>query len=184
MKNNAFQLAEVVNQTNYAEMSYNELVTLNFAFLLAVGDIKPLIEKKRAEEMDANTDEYVAKMNNYGASRAEIMSCLEKKAMREKPYGPIPSQDVDNQTPTMDVDDNQDKGESVLALPEHCSSTIADVNVVVVDDSSDAIEASATEGGETETAVTMETTEKIFVAKAVEIMKTLSLPENVKTQEP
>ena len=46
---NALKLAEMVNQANYAVMSYNELVTLNFAYLLAEGDIKPLIEKKRAE---------------------------------------------------------------------------------------------------------------------------------------
>ena len=47
---NSFKMAEMVNQANYAAMSYNELVTLNFAFLLAVGEIKPLMMKKRAEE--------------------------------------------------------------------------------------------------------------------------------------
>ena len=65
MINSNTQLAEMVNQANYAAMSYGELVTLNFAYLLALGAIKPLIQKKRAEEMDAITDEYVAKMNNY-----------------------------------------------------------------------------------------------------------------------
>lgn len=133
---NAFEFAEMVNQANYAALSYSELVTLNFAYLLALGDIKPLIQKKRAEEMDAITDEYVAKMNNYGASKDEILSCIEKKQMRKAPYAPIESQDVDDQTPTMDVDDqaptrgvdeNQDKGESVLALPEPSLTTRAEI---------------------------------------------------------
>ena len=61
--------------------------------------------------MDAHTDEYVAKMNNYGASKAEILSCLEKKAMREVPLGPLDHQDVDDQTPKEEEGDNQDKGE-------------------------------------------------------------------------
>ena len=122
---NSFKMAEMVNQANYAAMSYNELVTLNFAFLLAVGAIKPLMMKKRAEEMDAHTDEFVAKMNNYGASKAEIMNCLEKKAMRETPYGTSDYRDVDDQTPKEEKD-NQDKGEDVLALPEHCQPTAED----------------------------------------------------------
>lgn len=125
---NSFKMAEMVNQANYAAMSYNELVTLNFAFLLAVGEIKPLMMKKRAEEMDAHTEEYVAKMNNYGASKAEIMNCLEKKAMRETPYGTSDHRDVDDQTPKEEKD-NQDKGEDVLALPEHCPNTMDDVDV-------------------------------------------------------
>ena len=124
----SIKMAEMVNQANYAAMSYDELVTLNFAFLLAVGEIKPLMMKKRAEEMDAHTDEYVAKMNNYGASKAEIMSCLEKKVMREVPFGPLDHQDVNDQTPTEEEKDNQDKGESVLALPESCENTMGDVD--------------------------------------------------------
>ena len=177
---NAFEFADVVNKTNYSEMSYNELVTLNFAFLLAEGEIKPLIDKKRAEEMERHTDEFVAKMNNYGASKAEILALIEKKAMREKPYGPIPSQDVDDQTPTIDVDDNQDKGESVLALPEHCPSTMDDLK----EEDTDAVEAPATDGAEAEKTVSLETMGKSFVEEAVEIMKTISLPEDVKSQEP
>lgn len=183
MVNNAETITEMVNQTNYAEMSYNELVTLNFAFLLAEGEIKPLIEKKRAEEMERHADEFVTLMDNYGASKAEILALIEKKAMREKPYGPTPSQDVDDQTPSNDVDDNQDKGESVLALPEHCSNTM-DNGKDDGPDSADAIEAPATEGGETEKAVSMETKGKPFVEEVVEIMKTISLPENVNPQKP
>ncbi len=123
---NSFKMAEMVNQANYAAMSYNELVTLNFAFLLAVGEIKPLMMKKRAEEMDSHTDEYVAKMNNYGASKAEIMNCLEKKAMRETPYGTSDHRDVDDQTPKEEKD-NQDKGEDVLALPEPSQTTMTEI---------------------------------------------------------
>ena len=80
---NPIEFAEKVNSTNYAAMSYYELVTINLAFLLALGEVKPLMEKKRTEEMDAHTHEFVAKMNNYGASKAEILASLEKEAMRE-----------------------------------------------------------------------------------------------------
>ena len=185
----AYEFAEMVNQTNYSEMSYNELVTLNFAFLLAEGEIKPLIDKKRAEEMERHTDAFVALMDNYGASKAEILALIEKKAMREKPYGPTrsqdvddqtPSQEADDQTPTMDVDDNQDKGESVLALPEHCPSTMDDVKDV----DTNAVEVPTTDGAETEKTVSLETMGKTFVEEAVEIMKTISLPEDVKPLEP
>ena len=96
--------SKMVNSTNYATMSYGELVTLNFAFLLAVGEIKPLMDTKRAEEMDARTEEYVAKMNTYGASKDEILACLEKKLMREAPYASLTSLDVDDQTPTEETE--------------------------------------------------------------------------------
>ena len=181
---NALKIAKMVNQTNYSEMSYNELVTLNFAFLLAAGEIKPLIAKKRAEEMERHTDKYVALMDNYGASKAEVLALIEKKVMRDAPYGPTPSQEVDDQTPTMDVDDNQEKGENILALPEHCVSIIDDVKEAEDPEFADAVEAPANEDAETIKAVSLETKEKTIVAEAVEIMKTLSLPENVKAQEP
>ena len=112
------KIAEMVNQANYAAMSYNELVTINFAYHLAVLDIKPLIEKKRVEEMERHTDAYVGLMDNYGASKAEVLALIEKKAMREVPYGPAPSKDVAEQAPTVDTEDyQQDNDESVLALP-------------------------------------------------------------------
>ena len=133
------ELAEKVNSTNYAAMSYNELVTINFAFLLALGEVKPLMEKKRAEEMDAHTHEYVAKMNNYGASKAEILASLEKEAMREYPYGPLPSQDVDEQTPSSNAEDNQDKGEEMLALPEP-ENKMGETDVIAGDEVPDTTE--------------------------------------------
>ena len=115
---NSMHLVEMVNSTNYAAMSYRELVTLNFAFLLAIGEIKPLMNNKRAEEMNTHTNEYVAKMNSYGASKAEILDCLEKRVLRDEPSGPLASQDVDDQTPTVEAEYDQDKGEDMLALPE------------------------------------------------------------------
>lgn len=116
-------LAEMVNQANYAAMSYNELVTLNFAYLLAEGDIKPLIDNKRTEEMERHTDEFVKLMDNYGASKDELLALIEKKALRDKPYGPTRSQNVDEPTPTANTEDYQDKGESVLALPKSFQTT-------------------------------------------------------------
>lgn len=185
MINSNTQLAEMVNQANYAAMSYGELVTLNFAYLLAIGDIKPLIQKKRAEEMDAITDEYVAKMNNYMASKDEILFCIEKKQMRMAPYAPdqTHTMDVDDQTPKRDVAENQDKGDSVLALPEHCASTMDDLEDETTV-SADAIEAPAKEGTETAKSISLEKSGNSFVEDAVEIMKTLSLPTNVESQEP
>ena len=41
------KLAEMVNSANYASMSYQELVTINFAFLLAIGEVKPLMRIKK-----------------------------------------------------------------------------------------------------------------------------------------
>ena len=185
MINSNTQLAEMVNHANYAAMSYGELVTLNFAYLLAIGDIKPLIQKKRAEEMDAITDEYVAKMNNYMASKDEILFRIEKKQMRMAPYAPdqTHTMDVDDQTPKRDVAENQDKGDSVLALPEHCASTMDDLEDETTV-SADAIEAPAKEGTETAKSISLEKSGNSFVEDAVEIMKTLSLPTNVESQEP
>lgn len=185
---NVLEFAEMVNKTNYAEMSYNELVTLNFAFLLAEGDIKPLIEKKRAEEMERHTDEFVTLMDNYGASKAEILALIEKKAMREKPYGPTPSQDVDDQTPTMDVDDIQDKGESVLALPESFqTTTTGDEEVTPVettpseDQNNDGNPAIGMEGGtsDDENMDIQEDSESTDISTALEITPTPILVEAV-----
>lgn len=207
---NALKLAEMVNQANYAVMSYNELVTFNFAYLLAEGDITPLIEKKRAEEMERHTDEFVKLMDNYGASKDELLALIVKKALRDKPYGPTRSQKVDEQTPTANTEDYQEKGESVLALPapsmivdkqtqtvdtedyqDNDGSTLAlpEHSLSTMDDedepnSSDAIDEQETEGTKTEKTISLDAAEKTFVDEAVEIMKTLSLPENVKSQEP
>ena len=207
---NALKLAEMVNQANYAVMSYNELVTLKFAYLLAEGDITPLIDKKRTEEMERHTDEFVELMDNYGASKDELLALIEKKALRDKPYGPARSQKVDEQTPTANTEDYQEKGESVLALPapsmvvdeqtqtvdtedyqdnDESTITLPEHSLSTMDDedepnSSDAIDEQETEGTKTEKTISLDAAEKTFVDEAVEIMKTLSLPENVKSQEP
>lgn len=206
-------LAEMVNQANYAAMSYNELVTLNFAYLLAEGDIKPLIEKKRAEEMERHTDEFVKLMDNYGASKDELLALIVKKALRDKPYGPTrsqnvdeptptantedyqdngktvlalpaPSLDVEEQTQTVDTEDYQDNGESTLALPEYSLNTVDNVKDVEVSNSSDAIDEQETEGTKTEKTISLDATGKTFVEETVEIMKTLSLPSYIEPQEP
>ena len=46
------EFTEKVNSINYAAMSYNELVTINLAFHLALGEVKLLMGKKREEEMN------------------------------------------------------------------------------------------------------------------------------------
>lgn len=207
---NALKLAEMVNQANYAVMRYNELVTLKFAYLLAEGDITPLIDKKRTEEMERHTDEFMELMDNYGASKDELLALIEKKALRDKPYGPTRSQNVDEQTPTTNTEDYQEKGESVLALPapsmvvdeqtqtvnaedhqdndgsilalpEHSLSTMDDEDEL---NSSDAIDEQEIEGTKTEKTISLDAVGKTFVEEAVEIMKTLSLPKNVKSKEP
>lgn len=207
------ELAEKVNSTNYAAMSYNELVTINFAFLLALGEVKPLMEKKRAEEMDAHTHEYVAKMNNYGASKTEILASLEKEAMRETPYGPLPSQDVDEQTPTSKAEDNQDKGEDLLALPEPenkmgetdviAGDEVPDTteNVETAEDDSAAssseeesvpvnserkadVEIPAINGQESGDTISMTPGEQDFVEEALDTLKALPAPNYIDVNAP
>ena len=207
------ELAEKVNSTNYAAMSYNELVTINFAFLLALGEVKPLMEKKRAEEMDAHTHEYVAKMNNSGASKTEILASLEKEAMRETPYGPLPSQDVDEQTPTSKAEDNQDKGEDLLALPEPenkmgetdviAGDEVPDTteNVETAEDDSAAssseeesvpvnserkadVEIPAINGQESGDTISMTPGEQDFVEEALDTLKALPAPNYIDVNAP
>ena len=207
------ELAEKVNSTNYAAMSYNELVTINFAFLLALGEVKPLMEKKRAEEMDAHTHEYVAKMNNYGASKTEILASLEKEAMRETPYGPLPSQDVDEQTPTSKAEDNQDKGEDLLALPEpenkmgetdviagdevpdttenvetaegdSAASSSEEESVPVNSERKDDVEIPAINGQESGDTISMTPGEQDFVEEALDTLKALPAPNYIDVNAP
>ncbi len=207
------ELAEKVNSTNYAAMSYNELVTINFAFLLALGEVKPLMEKKRAEEMDAHTHEYVAKMNNYGASKAEILASLEKEAMREYPYDPLPSQDVDEQTPSSNAEDNQDKGEEMLALPEpenkmgetdviaedevpdttenvetaeddSAASSSEEESVPVNSERKDDVEIPATYEQESSDTISMTSGEQGFVEEALETLKVLPAPNYIDVNAP
>ena len=159
---NPIEFAEKVNSTNYAAMSYYELVTINLAFLLALGEVKPLMEKKRTEEMDAHTHEFVAKMNNYGASKAEILACLEKEAMREIPYGPLPSQDVEEQTPTSKAEDNQDKGEEELALP-HPENTDGGMDVIAEDEVPDSDSMESNEAAEEDSAASSSTEDSLPV---------------------
>lgn len=202
------EFAEKVNSINYATMSYNELVTINLAFHLALGEVKLLMGKKREEEMIAHTHEYVAKMNNYGASKAEILACLEKEVMRITPYAPIDTQIVDEQTP-VEENVNPDSNEAILALPEpdECNNGDVEVyaetpcdtnaqisdsgvekwdevnglaNVQVVEET----ESSETKVEETDSNAVPENDQTVLLAKAVEMMETIPAPRDVDANAP
>lgn len=185
---NTTTLAEMVNRANYASMSYNELVTINMAFHLALVQVKPFIEKKRAEEIAAHTHEYVAIMNNYGTSKAEILACLEREVLRETPYGPLAPQDVDDQSPNAvpgeDTWKEQAHKETILLLPEHVESMVDDARDQVITESADAEERPMEEAQESQEAVSVDTKCDSFVEQAMGIMKTLPIPEGVNPNEP
>ena len=120
---NSNHFAEMVNQANFTEMSYRELLETKNACLWGIEHrIDPLLETKRHEELVSLSAFYLDSIRIFNATRAEIISCLEEANVRENIVF-APSQDVDDQTPTVDVDDNQDKGKSVLALPESFQTT-------------------------------------------------------------
>lgn len=188
MANSNYQLAEMVNSANYAAMSYNELVTIDMAFHLAILEVTPLIEKKRTEEIAAHTHEYVAIMNNYGTSKAEILDCLEREVLRETPYDPFTPQDVDDQAqetvPGEDSWKEQAHKETILLLPEHVESMVDVAQDQVMTVSADVEEQPAEEAPESNEAVSMETNNVTFVEEAMGIMRTLTIPENVNPNEP
>ena len=117
------KLAEMVNSANYASMSYQELVTINFALRLAVLDIKSLIGIKKAEEMATHTQEYLAKMKSYCATKDEILACIEREMIEMPPHAPITPQGADDQTsdvvPDIVMNEHQENHEVPLLLPEH-----------------------------------------------------------------
>ena len=124
---NTNQFAEMANQANFTEMSYRELLDTKNACLWGIEHrIDPLLETKRHEELVSLSAFYLDSIRIFNATRAEIISCLEEASVRENVMF-TPSQDVDDQTPTVDMDDNQDKGKSVLALPEHIQTTSEEV---------------------------------------------------------
>ena len=203
------EFTEKVNSINYAAMSYNELVTINLAFHLALGEVKLLMGKKREEEMNAHTHEYVAKMNNYGASKAEILACLEKEVVRITPYAPIDTQIIDEQTPA-EENVNPDSNEAILALPEpdECNNgdvevyaeTPGDTNAQTTSDSGlekwdevngqtnvqvvEETESSETKVEETDSNAVPENDQTVLMAKAVEMMETIPAPRDVDANAP
>lgn len=188
MANTNYQLAEMVNSTNYAAMSYNELVTINMAFHLAILEVTPLIEKKRAEEIATHTHEYVTIMNNYGTSKAEILACLEREVLRETPYSPLTPQDVDDQAqetvPGEDSWKEQAHKETILLLPEHVERIVDDAQDQVITESADVEGRPADEAPESKDATSVETEIESFVEEAMSIMRALPVPKDIDPNEP
>ena len=197
MGNPVLEIAEAINSINYASLSYNELVTLNMAFGLAEMEIRPLINKKRVEEMSAHTREYVAIMNNYCTSKDEVISLLDKEDLKETSIFSNKPQDGEEKTSSMEDESNQDKGETILALPEHSQVETSSIEEVAEDNlnNEDAAESSneeerppednmANPSSEEEKipASTEDTTAVVtpqnFVEKAIEIAKTFPKPVN------
>lgn len=170
--------AEMATSANYAAMSYEELVTINFAFILALGEIKPLIKKKRREEMDAHTRAYVSIMNNYGASKAEILTSLEKEPLRETPYGPLTHQEVDDQTVIVVTEEESKSQEesSVTPLLLPAPKSTDEETSVAKEESSVAV-VLTTDDSSTVGAIEEEETEVSFVEEA-----SLTLPEHIEEE--
>lgn len=112
-------LAEMASTADYSAMTYSGLLELDVAFNWGHMNVKSNLEPKRLEEMSNITHAYVVAMNGYGATKAEIMSCLEKEEMRESPMFSDIHDDVDDQSAT---------DEGVLALPEPTVSTTEEEN--------------------------------------------------------
>ena len=196
MDNSNYQLAEMVNSANYAAMSYNELVTIKMAFHLALLEVTPLIEKKRAEEIATHTHEYVAIMNNYGSSKAEILTCLERAVLRETPYGPFTPQDVDDQTARRDSEsmrwDESPSNVSYLLLPAPKDADTTDSNETSQDDEknlseaipTEVVEAHETNEPESDVTITTKTKEQFLAEQALEAVGKEPIPNYIDVQTP
>ena len=206
MENPIFQIAKAINSIDYASLSYNELVTLNMAFGLAEMEIRPLIRKKRVEEMSAHTREYVAIMNNYCTSKDEVISLLDKEDLKETSIFSNKPQDGEEKTSSMEDESNQDKGETILALPEHSQAT----TIEMVETSESAVESSNEEETPPEEEenddedvdekekekekeqmilaspkdITAMVTPQDFVEKAIKMAKTNPVPESIDINAP
>lgn len=125
---NSTSLAEMANTADYSAMTYNGLLELNVALNWGLMNVKSNLEPKRLEEMSNITHVYVVAMNGYGATKAEIMSCLEKEEMREKPMFSDIHDDVDDQSAPDEAVIIKEEGDGILTLPESPIKSMEDVN--------------------------------------------------------
>ena len=136
---NYLKPAELANNADYAAMSYRELLDVKNTYSWAMNQqINPLLETKRHNEMVALSAFYLDSIRMYNATTEEIFSCVKEASIRENVMF-NPSQDVDDQTATAEVVDCPDKGKSILALPEH-KSTTDDVDMSILLDMDNKIE--------------------------------------------
>ncbi|MBO7562922.1 MAG: hypothetical protein J6T04_08595 [Bacteroidales bacterium] len=136
---NVKSIAEMANNADYAAMTYRELLDVKSTYLWAMNQhINPLLETKRHNEMVALSAFYLDSIRMYNATTEETISCLKEASVRENVMF-NPSQDVDDQTATAEVVDCPDKGKSILALPEH-KSTTDDVDMSILSDMDNKIE--------------------------------------------
>ena len=208
------ELAEMVNSANYASMSYGELVTINFALHLAIGEVKPLVEIKKQEEMAVHTQEYVAKMKRYCATKEEILANIEKEMVETTPNYSTTQHDVDDQAPIEDSENDQEKGEEVLALPSPTTSIMDDIDLyeyweslaqgapqedesqsatpeheegernLTELESVESVVVPVTDEAEPSTPIVPETSEPTLVEKVIEMTKTLPVPQGIDVNSP
>lgn len=211
---NPMELAEMVNSANYASMSYGELVTIDFALHLAIGEVKPLVEIKKQEEMAVHTHEYVAKMKRYCATKEEILACIEKEMVETAPNFSITQHDVDDQAPMVDSENDQEKGEEVLSLPSPTTSIMDDIDLyeyweslaqgapqedesqsatpereegernLTESESVEIVAAPVTDETESRAPIVPEIKEKTLVEEALEMMNPLPVPSNIDSDAP
>lgn len=186
---NYSELAEMVNSTNFAEMTYRELRETKDSFLWAANHrIDPLLETKRHNEMVALSSFYLDSISIFHATRSEIISCLDEAGMVED-HTFSSYKDEHDQTPTTNVENNQDKDECILALPE-AKSSLGDY------DKNDALEsldsdtpendeaAPATNEQESDDTIPMSFGEQDFVGEALEALKALPVPSDIDVNSP
>lgn len=182
MENSNFNLAEMANTADYAAMNYGELLETSLAFTMALGlQIKPLLEKKRLDEMAKITHIFMTAINAYDATRSEILTLLEAEGMKETRMF-THTQDVDDQTtdePNNATPCDHQDDKPILALPEHIEQ-----DVTVVEESSDVEKRPAEEEPESNETVCTEANNETFVEEAVGILRTLKIPDNVDPSEP
>lgn len=136
--NTSMTLAEMANNTNYAEMNYSQLLELNVAFSWALCNVKSLMPVKRQEEMKAITLAYTTAMSGYGATKTEMHTCIEDSSEPETPVVSMPSKDIDDQTSIsatlVTEEDSTVKTDMTLALPEADTINSEEDNEATVSD--------------------------------------------------
>ena len=186
---NYSELAEMVNSTNFAEMTYRELRETKDSLLWAANHrIDPLLETKRHNEMVALSSFYLDSISIFHATRSEIISCLDEAGMVED-HTFSSYKDVYDQTPTTNVENNQDKDECILALPK-AKNTPGDYdkNADLESRDSDTAEndevAPATNEQESGDTIPMTPGEHDLVDEALDVLKTLPAPDDIDVNTP
>lgn len=108
-------VAEMVKNTNYAEMNYGELLGTINEMMATVAVYKPLLEIKRKEELAKAMSSI---MGAYCATKEEMMECVDMLDFSKNPMNTFSSIKKMETEVTPEIAENSQDNDEILAIPE------------------------------------------------------------------